>query len=207
MTDTSSFENYEHELQSLLKQIETSLSTEPPSAYTENLLQQCDDYMKQMSLEARSIADANLKRDLLNKVRQHKAQYQKLRDQSDRQALLVENGLGGGGNTSHQQDLNYARLQANEDSLAQQNETLERAKRTMMETEQVALEITEELGNNRETLMSAHSRIREVSGMTGRARRILNTMAQRAVQQKMLIYAIGGGLGLAFMIIIWRMWS
>ena len=97
------------------------------------------------------------------------------------------------------------RLQKNEDSLASQNETLERARRTMQETESVALEITEELGNNREKLMSSHARVREVSGLTGRASRILRSMNQRAVQQKMLMYGVSASVVIVFFILLWWM--
>ena len=53
--------------------------------------------------------------------------------------------------------------------LGAQNDTLERTRRTMQETEAVAIEITEELGQNREKLISAHGRVCEVSGLMGRA--------------------------------------
>jgi vesicle transport through interaction with t-SNAREs 1 len=97
-------------------------------------------------------------------------------------------------------------LQKNEELMAAQNDRLERARRTMQETEQVALEITEELGNNRETLTSAHGRIREVSGLTGRAKRVLNRMSQRALQQKMILYAVAIGLVVVFFLLLWMMW-
>ena len=76
----------------------------------------------------------------------------------------------------------------------------------MQETEQVALEITEELGNNREKLMSAHGRVREVGGLTGRARRILYGMNQRAMQQKLVMYGVAVGLVVGFTVLLWTMW-
>ena len=55
MTETSiPFERYDDEFGELLHQIEQSLNEEPPSAYSENLMQQADDLIKQMALEARS---------------------------------------------------------------------------------------------------------------------------------------------------------
>lgn len=199
MADSSTFDHYDDEFKSLLQQIETSLQTEPPSPYTQSLLKQCDDLIKQMALEARSVPDASLKRDLLAQVRTCKSQYQAMQQQADKQSLLS----GSGSNKSQQDRL---LLQKNEDSLAQQNETLERARRTMQETESVALEITEELGNNREKLISAHGRIREVSGLTGRARRILQSMNQRAVQQKVMLYGVAVALVLGFLFLLWMMW-
>lgn len=201
MADDSSitFQRYDDEFRSLLHQIEESLDREPPGPFTDNLLRQCDDLVKQMALEARSLPSL-VKPKLLAQVRDCKQQFQALQQRADKQALLLNSGTGGRSAASDR-----ALLQKNEDSLAAQNETLERARRTMQETEAVALEITEELGHNRETLLSAHGRVREVSGMTGRARRILNTMNQRAMQQKMTIYAVTIGLVLSFIILIWAM--
>lgn len=196
---TASFERYDEEFSSLCQQIQESLEVEPPSPYTTGLLQQCDDLIKQMALEARSVGDASVKRDLLAQVRTCKGKYQALQQQSERQGLLS--------NGSHDLESGERmRLQKNEDMLSAQNETLERARKTMQETESVALEITEELGQNREKLISAHGRVREVSGMTGRARRILNRMNQRAVQQKMMMYGVAIGLIVVFMVILWSTW-
>jgi hypothetical protein len=197
---TATFDRYDDEFASLVQQIETSLNNEPPSPYTHNLLVQCDDLIKQMAVEARSnTADnVNLKRTLLDKVRLCKSKYQALQAQSDRQNLLVHNNK-----TNNEFD----RLRRNEDMLANQSDTLERARRTMEETEAVALEITDELGQNREKLMSAHGRIREVGGLTGRARRVLTSMNQRAMQQKMIMYAVGLALFVGFVALLYGLWG
>jgi vesicle transport through interaction with t-SNAREs 1 len=200
MSDTG-FARYDDEFTLLLQQIQDSLDEEPPNQYTRNLLQ-CDDLIKQMALEARSVGDASLKRELLHKVRECKQKVTVLQSQSERLGLLSSTSNGGAGLRQNERLL----LQKNEDSLAAQNETLERARRTMLETESVALEITEELGANREKLVSSHNRVREMSGLTGRASRILQSMNQRAVQQKMLMYAVAIGLILAFVVMLYTMW-
>ena len=192
------FDQYDEEFANMSQQVQKSLEEQPPSQYTTNLLQQCDDLIQQMDLEARTIPDATLKRTLIQKVRACKTEYQRLRHESERQGLL-----GGRSRPSEKERL---MLQKNEDMLSSQNDTLERARRTMQDTEAVALEITEELGQNREKLISAHGRVREVSGLTGRARRILSSMSQRAVQQKMILYGVAFGLCLTFVVIIWSMW-
>lgn len=196
------FDQYDEEFASISQQVQKALSEDPPSVYSSNLLQQCDDLVQQMALEARSVPDASLKRTLQAKVRSCKEEYQRLLNESERQGLLG-GGAGGGGRGSENERM---RLQKNEDMLSSQNETLERARRTMQDTEAVALEITEELGQNREKLISAHGRVREVSTMTGRARRILSSMSQRAIQQKMILYGVAIGLCVAFVVLIWSMW-
>lgn len=65
----------------------------------------------------------------------------------------------------------------------------------MAETEDVALEITEELGRNREKITSARSKVLEVSSMTNQARRLVHSMSKRETQQKIMMY------GLAFILI------
>jgi hypothetical protein len=195
----AAFERYDDEFQTLKHQIETSLSDDPRSQFTTNRLQQCEDLVKQMALEARSVSDSSLKRDLLAKQRTYKTQYQALQQQYEREGLLGQNGASDNAQ-------NERLLKSNQASLAMQNETLERARRTMQETEAVALEITEELGHNRETLQSAHGRIREVGGLTGRAKRVLTQMNQRAMQQKMIVYGVGVALVLGFFIMLWAMW-
>lgn len=204
MTDT--FQRYDEEFRSLLQQIESSLEREPPGPFTENLLQQCDDLMKQMALEARS-QPSDVKPQLLAQVRTCKSEYQVLRSRADKQALLSSSSSSSGNkNNNNRSQSERALLQKNEDMLAGQNDTLERARRTMADTESVALEITEELGNNRATLLSAQGRVREVSGLTGRARRILVAMNQRAMQQKLITYGVAVGLVVAFIFLMWMMW-
>ncbi|CAB9498301.1 Vesicle transport v-SNARE [Seminavis robusta] len=191
-----SFERYDDEFRSLIGQIEKSLAPEETGSanLTHNLLQQCEDLIKQMALEARGVPNPNMKRNLLGKVQECKATWRSLKDQANQKELLSSH-VDGGGNGKYRD-----RMQGNEDMLSRQNDTLENARRIMEETEVVALEITDELGHNREKLMSAHGRIHEVTGMTGRARRLLVSMNQRAVQQKMCMYgvAVAGALLIIF---------
>lgn len=190
------FERYDDEFSNLLTQIATAIKEDPPSSLTKNLLQQADDLVKQMAVEARSQSDAVQKRELLSKVRSQKAELSKLQSTFDKQSLLLNGGS----------DRDGLMKQQTEDMLTVQNDRLERARRTMEETEAVALEITDELGHNRETLMSSHNRVREVSSMTGRARRILTTMNQRHMQQKLVMYGVAAGLVLGFLLLLYAMW-
>ena len=99
------------------------------------------------------------------------------------------------------------RLLSNTDALQSQSDTLANARSVMAETESVALEITEELGRHRETIASAHGRVRQVTGMTNRARRIVQSMGRREVQQKLILYAVVGAVLIVFLILIYGMFS
>jgi hypothetical protein len=202
-SNSSTFDGYDEEFRSLLQQIDESLQTEPPGPYTENLLQQCADLVKQMALEARTCTDdSTLKHNRLAQVRACKAELAGYQQVAAKKSLYGNNNTN---STSQQQD-RLLQQKKTEDTVAQQNETLERARRTMLETEAVALEITEELGHNREKLIATSGRVREVSGMTGRARRILQTMSARAVQQKVVLMGVSVSFVLGFVILLWTVW-
>ena len=215
------FQRYDAEFLSLSNQVQSSLngiqSSKTPSSQPQNdlsmckgLLSQCDDLLKQMSLEARSVDSPTLKSDLLKKVRVYKTRLANLRDDYksskttvEREALLSSSShdRGSGFNSDHRERL----LNTNE-SLSSQNDTLDHARRVMAETEDVAMEITTELGRNREKIQSAHLRVRDVSGLTNQARRIVQSMSRREVQQKLAMMIMTGLIILTFTIIIYRMW-
>lgn len=209
---TSSFDRYEDELQQIMKQIETSIQdNNPPIMYCENLFQQANDLMKQMALEARSNTNNQERSLFLQKVQSTKQQLQSLQNDFNKYNIIGNNNrISSNGNFDQDgllREQQQQRNKRNEDMLGQQNDTLERARRTMEETETIALEITDELSNNREKLMSTHNRIRDVSGLTGRARSILISMNQRSVQQKFMLYMVIGGLCFGFLILLWTMWG
>jgi hypothetical protein len=189
------FEEYELEYSSVFHEAQASGDS--------SLIQSCEDLLKQMAVEARSLPDAKVKRNLLDQVKQRKVALQMLHQDLERQDLLGDNSVGSNGSAAQRERL---LLQKNEDSLTNQNDNLDRARRTMEETEAVALEITSELESNRGKIQSAHGRVREMGGLTGRARRILISMNQRAVQQKMMVYGVGIGLVLTFAMMLYWMW-
>lgn len=204
------FERYDDEFQSLTNQIKSSLRDEDNIEFTSSLLSQCDDLLKQMSVEARGVDDSNVKRDLLANVRQCKSTLSALRDEfkskkgAHERAHLLINAGGPNGNTNESKNASKERLLQAHGQLLQQNDTLDRARRVMADTEEVGLEITAELARNRETLETAHGRVREVSGLTNRARRLLQNMSRRAVQQKLALYTIGVIIVFVIGIILWN---
>ena len=216
------FSRYNEEFSSIQTQIRSTLSTitdtianDPSSSSVEskmslanNLLSQAKDLLKQMTIESRSVDDKALKAECQKVVRVAKGNHANLVDdvkavqnEVDRKTLLqggdIESGSRSGKNSAVREHL----LKTN-DTLQSQNSTLENAKRIMAETEDVALEITEELSRNRETIESAHSRVKGVSSLTNRARRVLVSMQRREVQQKMIVYGIGVAMFVAMLFLL-----
>jgi len=209
---TIPFERYDEEFLSLTTQIKSTLgkidiesstdsgnSTEDTLRMARNLITQANDLIQQMSIEARGITNNRaVKEECLKKVRICKANLANLQDdvktiehECNRNTLGISSASqkeatkGGISN-----DTKERLLQTNQ-TLNNQNASLDNARRVMSETEEVALDITFELERNRETMESARSRVRNVSGLTNQARRILVNMRRREVQQKMIVYGIG----------------
>lgn len=219
---TVTFQRYDTEFQEILQQIEQSLSSNTGTEnghqqqhggdYTNHLIQQGHDLLKQMSVEARSSSDQNnnnaaMKNELLNHVRTLKSQLTTLQSKVSSQSLFGNHNHNNNNGHNSQYDKNRQVLEKNESMLLQQNDTLERAKRSILETEQVALEISDELVQNRQTLLSSQNRIHQVSGMTHQAKQLLSSMSQRQVQQKMILYGITIALVVAFFFLLYSMWG
>ena len=148
-----------------------------------------------------------------------KARLANLRDDYERAKSNVErSNLGLGPSSDHRNNNNghgsnngnnnkNSRMIANGNTqlLESQSKTLENARSIMAETESVALEITDELGRHRETIASSQSRVRQVTGLTNRARRIVQGMSRREVQQKLVLYSVAGVVIVVFLILVYGM--
>lgn len=178
---------------------------ESEKSLAKNLLTQNKDLLKQMALEARSISKQSTSKEDGNEaakiLRVCKARHSNLSDDVDRVVSDLEHAslVSSGSNKRGMRDGNKLegtkeRLLDATNSLHTQNQTLDNARKVLMDTEHTALEITEELSRNREKISSAHGRVRDVGTLSNRARRVLHSMTRRDVQQKMVVYCIGGVL-------------
>ena len=169
-----------------------------------------------MTIESRSVDDKQIKAECQAVVRVAKGNHANLVDDVkavqgafERHSLLQGGSSGDveSGNHKSGRNANAAvkeHLLKTNNTLQSQNSTLENARRVMAETEDVALEITEELSRNihREAISSASSRVRGVSSFINRARRILVSMKRREVQQKKVVYGIGVELFFALLFLL-----
>eukprot|EP01041_Mallomonas_annulata_P002496 gene2496-4852_t len=206
----SIFEAYDQEFNALSHEISNNISdlrtyTTNPEKSTyligqiERLLSQAGELMKQMEVEVRS-QDQATRKVLSDKVTQYKkslaslkADFEKSRDEAQKSSLMV-------GSKSGEQ---RQRLMNANDKLLSQNEKIMNATRTVAETENVAIEITQELHRNREKIESAHGKVREFAGITDTARRLLHSMNRREIQQKFTLGFVALILIAAIIIVIY----
>jgi hypothetical protein len=175
---TLQFEAYYEEFTRLFGQITTSTTTDTTTtnnnAQQEALFRQCHEILQQLAVEARDVDDNLTKRDLLQRVKQEKSRLAALEQEHKKQMLMTgaSSAASGANSAKHKQ------LHKNEDTLARQNETLERARRTMQETEEVGLEVTHELGQNRVKIESTKGRVGELTSLTDQAGNLLKSMSK-----------------------------
>ena len=143
-------------------------STQHPSQ--ESLLKQCNDLLGLMALEARSTECQDTKFERLERVKIYKFQLEAVRQQHNKDFLM-------GGQAASMLEVKD-RLAQSETRAAQQNELLERARRSALETEQVGASIMQELHRNRETIQSSQQRIGTLSSLTGQASKIVKNMSR-----------------------------
>mmetsp|Transcript_25605 Transcript_25605/g.40205 ORF Transcript_25605/g.40205 Transcript_25605/m.40205 type:complete len:186 (-) Transcript_25605:225-782(-) len=174
-TTSSSFDVYKSEFVSTTEQIKSRIQSKNDNADEEidEMFQQGEDLLKQMGLEARGMDDATVKRDLLAKVKEYKAQLANLRTEYESAALLkLDNNISN--NSGSSSSIIDSRC-----TVRSQNETLRNARNAIAATEGVAMDITEDLSRQRETMNSAHGRVNEVSEMAEKGDGILRGMLRR----------------------------
>jgi vesicle transport through interaction with t-SNAREs 1 len=172
------FDIYYHEFALLLRQLgatgqprsDGKVDKHPSPTSQERLHQQCSELLSLMALEARSAECPDAKFERLERVKIYKFQLEAVRQKHNKDFLM--------GDQASSMLQVKDRLTQSETRAAQQNELLERARRSVLETEQVGASIMEEIGRNRETIQSAQGRIGTVSSLTGQASKIVKNMSR-----------------------------
>ena len=206
----SLFANYEQDFLSVVRSVAPrldSIDSADPKARRNTLravevdLQQAESLLRQLEVESRSDPT---KRER-EKVREHRSalkalqdRFESVRQRSERAELLERGGgegLGGADpNAAHRQ--RYEEVTAR---MERSRDTLRESQRTVMETENVAAGITEQLHNNREQILNVHERVRETGGILGESIRIVTSMQRRGVRRKL---CYGGALLFFFIVVI-----
>ena len=185
---SEAFERYAAEFQSLLSSCHTTTSSrtsrrddqqhaagDPSDDHDGLILAECHDLLQQMVVEARGVSDPHGKRELLDRHRAYKSQWQVAQQETER-ARLGMSSSSLSAKKQQQAGVVHKSLRDGEDVLARQNATLVQASRAMKETEEVALEIVGHLSENRETLERCRANTNEVGTMAARANQIATNL-------------------------------
>ncbi|KAJ0402783.1 hypothetical protein P43SY_009727 [Pythium insidiosum] len=95
------------------------------------------------------------------------------------------------------------RMKAATDKMKGTTDKLDAARRTVAETEEVALAITDELGRNREKIQAAHNKVKNVNDMARRGGNIVGRMSARDKRQQRALTFAACFIGLAIILVIY----
>ncbi|KAF2311294.1 hypothetical protein GH714_021564 [Hevea brasiliensis] len=172
-------------------------------------LDEADTLIRKMDLEARSFPP-NIKGMLLAKLREYKTDLNNLKNEAKRitsvnanQAArneLEDSGIADAMMVSADQ---RGRLLMSTERLNQSTDRIKESRRTMLETEELGVSILQDLHQQRQALLHAHSALNGVDDNIGRSKKILTAMSRRMNRNKWIIGSLIAALVLAILLILY----
>jgi len=218
------FDNYEREFKNISATISAKINLLPNTSGDEKAkaasniekeLSEAESLVQQMDLEVRSMAGA-LRSELQGRVRAYKTTF------SDMKKRFHDSRSAFGSSVSQRDELlsggkrsveltaeahgQRARLLAANESLQTSTTRLEQTQRIVSDTEEIGVSILGDLSQQRETLQGTRDKLRGVDTDLARSRKILTSMARRAVANKFIMVGIIIALFLFIALIVYIQW-
>lgn len=172
-------------------------------------LDDADALIRKMDLEARSL-QPNVKAVLLAKLREYKTDLNNLKSEVKRitsgnanQAArdeLLESGMADALSVSADQ---RGRLLMSTERLNKSSDRVKESRRTMLETEELGVSILQDLHQQRQALLHAHTTLHGVDDNISKSKKVLTAMSRRMNRNKWIIGAIITVLVVAILLILY----
>lgn len=170
-------------------------------------LEDAEALIRKMDLEARSL-QPNVKGMLLAKLREYKSDLNNLKTDVKKISSvslaardeLLESGMLETEMTSTDP---RGRLMMSTERLNQSSDRIKDSRRTMLETEELGVSILQDLHNQRESLLHAHSTLHGVDDYIGKSKKILTTMTRRMSRNKWIVGSIIAAIVFAILLILY----
>ncbi|XP_064602481.1 vesicle transport through interaction with t-SNAREs homolog 1B-like [Liolophura sinensis] len=212
------FETLADDLTSLLDELRNKVDLRIPNysgeerknaiRQAERTLEQANFLLQDMEEQAK-LAPISYRTQMLGKVRNHRRALEDISKSLKR----GQTGTFGADNHGFDRDDRIAasqrsRLMQGTESLNRTSESIARSHRVAAETDQIGVEIIEELGQQRESLVRTKDRLHGTDSNLRKSRKILRSMVRRVMSDKMiLIMIILVQLGCLGGVIYWKFFS
>merc|ERR1711937_76930 len=160
-----------------------------------NDLSEAEALIRRMDLEARSLPP-DKKGPLLSKLREYKADLNKLKSDAKKASSSssdmsnrAELGLVGD-HWSASSAAQRERLLATTDRINRAGDNIKQSRQTLLETEELGVNILQDLHRQRETIRHARDTLHGVDDNITKSRKILSVMARRIIQNKAIMFGI-----------------
>uniref|UniRef100_A0A4W3ITX3 Vesicle transport through interaction with t-SNAREs 1A n=1 Tax=Callorhinchus milii TaxID=7868 RepID=A0A4W3ITX3_CALMI len=172
----------------------------------EKQMEEARELLEQMDLEVREIP-VQSRGMFSTRMKSYKQELEKLDKEFKRSRIAYSDEvnlrnelLGDDGNTSENQ---RAFLLDNTERLERSSRRLEAGYQITVETEQIGQEILENLHHDKEKIQRSRDRLRETDTNLGKSSRILSGMLRRIIQNRILIFILGGIILLTIVLAIY----
>ncbi|KAK3597425.1 hypothetical protein CHS0354_040163 [Potamilus streckersoni] len=199
MMSSEKFESMEDELASLIDNLKLNISqlSSLTGEQKKNAIRQAEKkvedanfIIQEMETEAK-VAPGTYRIQMLGKLRNYRKDLEQV-------TKSLGKGISAGGADNFGFDREDERIEASQrtrliqgtSSLGRASESLFRTQQIAAETDQVGVEIIDELGRQRETLERTRDRLVDTESNLSRSRKILKTMATRVMTNKMILIVI-----------------
>ncbi|XP_007558312.1 vesicle transport through interaction with t-SNAREs homolog 1A isoform X1 [Xiphophorus hellerii] len=217
---SSDFETYEQDFGTITAEVTNKIGKIPKLSGEEKTqlvlnvdkqLEEVRELLEQMDLEVREIPIQS--RAMYNsRLKSYKQEVEKLEKDFKRSRIAysdeVRNELLGDDAISSESQLiklreERAHLLDNTERLERSSRRLEAGYQIAVETEQVGQEILANLHTDREKIQRARERLRETDANLGKSSRILTGMLRRIIQNRILVFVLGGIILLTIILAIY----
>ncbi|KAJ1285047.1 hypothetical protein BS78_03G251000 [Paspalum vaginatum] len=172
-------------------------------------VEEAESLIRKMDLEARSL-QPSVKAGLLAKLREYKSDLNNVKSElkrisapNARQATREELLEAGMADTLAVSTDQRGRLMMTTERLNQSTDRIKESRRTMLETEELGVSILQDLHQQRQSLLHAHTTLHGVDDNIGKSKKILQAMSKRMDRNKWIIGGIITALVLAIFIILY----
>ena len=169
MSGADQFQEYYQEFCSILKKVLDG------DGSSDDDLQECTTLLQQMKLEARGRDDED---ELMERIKLYRSQLKSIKEKQSQRDTLFARTTTQPTTTTSINSQHHEKLAHAEASLHYQQDSLERARRTLAETEEVAAATLDELQTQRETLQSTREKTDALSSLTRSANGIISNMSK-----------------------------
>ncbi|GFO27430.1 vesicle transport through interaction with t-snares homolog 1b-like [Plakobranchus ocellatus] len=194
------FESLEGDLNDLIdalhageKSLNASSGEERKSAFrrAERKLEEANILVQEMESEAK-LAPVNYRTQMLGRIRHYRNDIDQLARNLKRGSSAGPSGTDNYGFDRNErlESSNRAKLFQGHQSLQRTSESIARSHQIAAETDQIGVEIIDELGQQRETILRTRDRLEETDVNLGRSRGILKSMARRMATDKLILALI-----------------
>ncbi|KAK7505473.1 hypothetical protein BaRGS_00003218 [Batillaria attramentaria] len=194
------FESLEDDLQAVLddvknreRRITSSSGEEKKNAIrqVERKLEEVALILQEMESEAK-IAPISFRTQMLGKIRHFNSDVEQISRNLKREGA---SGVRGADNYGFDREdrleaSNRAKLMQGHQSLQRASDSIARSHQIAAETDQIGVEIIDELGQQRETLLRTKEKLSDTDAHLGRSRKILKSMARRMMTNKLILAVI-----------------